>query len=116
MNRTTKAAITSAATLALIGGTATAATATAPSAVQSTITSWPASGTGGLILRDIKGKDLGSGIGEKQSFEFVNCGPTGSGLIRVRQLTRGEGGGWGDLYEGHVRAKFTQLPDMFPCS
>lgn len=115
MNRTTAIVTTLATTTALVGLTATTATAT-PNAPHTTVTSWPASGTGGLILRDIKGKDLGSGIGERQSFEFVNCGPKNSGLIRVRQITRGEGGGWGDLYEGHVRAKFTQSPAMYPCA
>lgn len=121
MNRTTKTIATLGTTAALVGVTATVATAapnteTTNTAPHTTVTSWPASNTGGLILRDTDGNDLGSGIGEQQSFEFVNCGPDGSGLIRVRQITRGEGGGWGHLYEGHVKADFTQRPDMYPCT
>jgi hypothetical protein len=78
-----------------------------------TITSWPAVGTGGLILRDEQGNDLGSGIGEGQTFEFLECGPPGSGLILVSQITRGEGGGWGDLYSGYVKARWTMVPSQF---
>lgn len=78
-------------------------------------TSFPASGTGGLIIRDVHGNDLGSGIGEQQAFQFLECGPAGSGLVKVHQLTRGGGGGWGNLYGGYVRHQYTQLPSMFPC-
>lgn len=78
-----------------------------------TITSWPAVGTGGLILRDENGNDLGSGIGEGQDFEFIECGPAGSGLIMVNQLTRGSGGGWGSLYSGYVKAEWTMMPSQF---
>jgi hypothetical protein len=78
-----------------------------------TITSWPAVGTGGLILRDENGNDLGSGIGEGQDFEFIQCGPEGSGLVKVNQLTRGSGGGWGDLYSGYVKAEWTMAPGQF---
>lgn len=77
------------------------------------ITSWPAPGTGGLILRDKHGNDLGSGIGEGQDFEFTMCGEKGSGLVKIRQLTRGTGGGWGNLYEGYVKIRWTSAPVMF---
>lgn len=80
------------------------------------ITSWPASGTGGLNIRNEYGAYLGSGIGESQTFEFIKCGPSGSGLIYVKQLTRGEGGGWGALYKGYVNQRWTQIPGMFPCN
>lgn len=76
--------------------------------------SGPAPGTGGLILRDINGRDLGSGIGEMQDFVFESCGP--NGLIEVTQLRRGGGGGWGSLYRGYVRKAYTQIPSMFPCN
>lgn len=82
-------------------------------AAVGSIVSWPAVGTGGLILRDKYGNDLGSGIGEKQDFAFLSCGGDGSGLVKVRQLTRGTGGGWGDLYEGYVKTKWTMAPVLF---
>lgn len=78
-----------------------------------TRTSGPAPRTGGLILRDAEGRDLGSGIGEGQQFKFTGCGPTGSGLIRVRQTTRGNGGGWGTLYSGYVKKRWTMAPQMW---
>lgn len=84
-----------------------------PQAVRGSITSWPAQGTGGLILRDRHGNDLGSGIGEGQDFEFTACGDEGSGLVKVRQLTRGTGGGWGSLYDGYVKIEWTSAPVLF---
>lgn len=77
------------------------------------ITSHPAQGTGGLILRDEHGNDLGSGIGEGQQFRFAECGPDGSGLIYVNQTVQGRGGGWGTLYEGYVKAEWTSIPSHF---
>lgn len=121
MNKRTAltAVATTAATVTLVGFTATAATA-APvhntKATKSMINSWPASGTGGLILRDSNGNDTGSGIGEQQNFDFDSCGPKSSGLIKVVQVKRGGGGGWGSSYEGFVKQKYTQLPSMFPCN
>lgn len=90
---------------------ATATTASAAPASAPSYSSAPAPGTGGLILRDINGSDLG----EKQGFHFIKCGPKGSGLIKVNQYTRGGGGGWGTLYEGYVKQRYTQIPSMFPC-
>jgi len=73
------------------------------------LTDFPAEGTGGLILRDENGNDLGSGIGEGQAFQLTECGPEGSGLIKVNQTLRGEGGGWGELYDGYVKVEWTSL-------
>lgn len=115
--RTALAVTTAAATVATLGFTATTASAaTNESNAKSIISSWPATGTGGLILRDSSGNDTGSGIGEKQDFEFSGCGPKGSGLIKVVQVKRGGGGGWGSSYSGFVKQKYTQLPSMFPCN
>lgn len=79
----------------------------------------PAKGTGGLVLRDVNGRDTGSGIGQKQTFQFMSCGPKGSGLIYVMQLDRrggwGVGGGWGDLYGGYVKKAYTAHPGAYPC-
>jgi hypothetical protein len=76
-------------------------------------------GTGGLVLRDEKGNDLGSGIGENQMFIFTECGPEGSGLIHVFQVDsaddEGVTGGWGPLYTGYVKKVHTQNPSIFPC-
>lgn len=118
MNKATRTAVALpiAATAVAAFGLATAPTATAAQGLPDDIggiTSWPEVGTGGLILRDAQGNNLGSGIGEKQDFEFVECGPAGSGLIKVNQLTRGTGGGWGDLYEGYVKARWAMMPSMF---
>jgi hypothetical protein len=96
--------------------TATAVIASPATANASTTTSWPANGTGGLNIRNSAGTYLGSGIGEDQTFQFLHCGPSGSGLIYIRQLTRGHGGGWGSLYKGYVKQRWTQLPSMFPCN
>jgi hypothetical protein len=78
-----------------------------------------APGTGGLVFRDEQGNDLGSGVGQNQTFIFVNCGPEGSGLINVYQLdTNGEegiSGGWGSLYAGYVKKAFTENPSDYPC-
>lgn len=92
---------------------APSANADARTSGAGTFTSWPAPGTGGLILRDEHGNDLGSGIGEQQDFRLIECGPENSGLIRVEQLTRGGGGGWGTLYEGYVKVEWTMVPSMF---
>lgn len=79
-----------------------------------------AKGTGGLVFRDEQGNDLGSGIGENQSFIFVNCGPENSGLISVYQMDTASddniGGGWGGLYTGYVKKKFTENPSDYPCN
>lgn len=78
-----------------------------------------ASGTGGLVFRDEKGNDLGSGIGEGQQFLFVDCGPKGSGLINVFQLDKaanGASGGWGGLYAGYVKKAYTENPSTYPCN
>lgn len=79
-----------------------------------------APGTGGLIFRDEHGTDLGSGIGERQKFIFVNCGPKNSGLISVYQLDSqsedGVGGGWGPLYTGYVKKAYTENPGDYPCN
>lgn len=122
MNRSAAIIGTLAASTALVTLTATSASA-APVSQSITakeagtiISSFPASGTGGLILRDINGRDLGSGIGENQHFGFNGCGPEGSGLIKVIQTKRGTGGGWGNLYAGFVKQKYTQAPSMFPCN
>lgn len=122
VKRSTKIASTALSAAAMIALTATSANA-APAVKSLTakearvsITSWPAIGTGGLILREINGRDKGSGIGEEQTFGFNGCGPKGSGLIKVVQLTRGKGGGWGSEYAGFVKQKYTQLPSMFPCN
>lgn len=117
MNCATKAATTLVATVTLVGVSATAVSATEKDTPRieeiGPIASFPAEGTGGLILRDINGRDLGSGIGEDQDFGFEACGPKGSGLIRVVQLKRGSGGGWGSLYAGYVKAEFSQAPQLF---
>lgn len=114
MNRSAAVITTLATTITLIGVTTTAASADAKNTGSTTaISSWPAEGTGGLILRDINGRDLGSGIGEHQDFGFNGCGPEGSGLIRVIQLKRGGGGGWGPLYSGYVKKRWTQAPQLF---
>lgn len=80
----------------------------------------PAKGTGGLVIRDENGVNTGSGIGEGQSFIFIKCGPKGSGLIDVFQLDsaddEGITGGWGTLYTGFVKKKFTQNPSAYPCN
>lgn len=79
-----------------------------------TATSSPAAGTGGLIFRDENGRDLGSGIGENDRFEWngekriIN----GEVLIWVKQITSGNGG-WGTLYSGWVKAQYTQAPVLF---
>lgn len=120
MNRSAAILATLATSTALVTLTATTASATekpgSSKADDAVISSTPHEGTGGLILRDINGRDLGSGIGENQYFGFTSCGPKGSGLIKVVQITRGKGGGWGSLYEGYVKQRYTQLPSMFPCN
>lgn len=108
-------AATTAATLTTFGMTSATASAATPT-VKSSISSWPALGTGGLILRDSNGNNLGSGIGENQDFSFTGCGPQGSGLIKVVQVKRGGGGGWGSLYSGYVKKQYTQAPSLFPCN
>lgn len=72
----------------------------------------PAPGTGGLIFRDAQGRDLGSGMGEGDQFEFIKHGPAGSGLIYVKQITKGMGG-WGTEYIGYVKVKYTMAPELF---
>lgn len=75
----------------------------------------PAQNTGGLIFRDQNGRDLGSGMGENDQFEWEGRKATarnGEKLIYVKQITRGVGG-WGSLYEGWVRAEFTLTPQQF---
>lgn len=118
MNRLTRISLALAATAA-VTATTTAVAAAAPvkttKSAANSIFSGPAQGTGGLILRNANGTDLGSGIGEGQGFYFLSCGPKGSGLIKVRQHTRGTGGGWGNLYTGYVKQRYTQIPSMFPC-
>lgn len=122
MNRSTTIIATLATSTVLLVGGATSASATpniqsiTAKQAGTAISSFPASGTGGLIIRDANGTDLGSGIGENQDFGFNGCGPKGSGLIKVVQLKRGTGGGWGKLYAGYVKQKYTQLPSMFPCN
>lgn len=77
--------------------------------------SGPAPGTGGLIFRDKDGRDLGSGMGENDRFEWNGkkaVTADGTKLIYVKQVTHGHGG-WGSLYSGWVRQKFTQIPSMF---
>lgn len=108
---------TSVAAATALGMTATTASANTP-ATKTTLSSWPGIGTGGLIIRDVNGNDLGSGIGEAQYFKFIACGPKNSGLIQVVQELRGNkgGGGWGSLYSGYVKQKYTQAPSMFPCN
>ena len=74
-----------------------------------------APGTGGLVLRDHNGADLGSGIGEGDRFTWSGERrrlPGGTVLVKVTQDTRG-GGGWGPLYSGWVRAAYTSDPSMF---
>jgi len=76
----------------------------------------PKPGTGGLILRDDEGNDTGSGIGEDQIFDILECGPKGSGLVLVNQTTRGHGGGWGTQYGGMVKWKYVETHDKkFDC-
>jgi len=78
-----------------------------------------AAGTGGLVFRDEKGNDLGSGIGEGQRFIFTDCGPKGSGLINVYQLDKAEdgaSGGWGALYAGYVKKAYTGNAATYPCN
>lgn len=136
-----KATLATATTAALVGGISLATASTASAACKTRtemrggqavstsacsngttkslpveMTSGPAPGTGGLILRNSAGADLGSGIGENQNFKFVTCGPSGSGLIKVVQLKRNGGGGWGNLYKGYVKQAYTQIPSMFPCN
>lgn len=77
-----------------------------------TITSGPSSTSGGLIFRDEHGNDLGSGMGVDDQFVFIKHGPVGSGLIYVRQTTKGQGG-WGSLYEGFVKTAYTMAPELF---
>lgn len=79
-----------------------------------TTTSSPAAGTGGLIFRDQNGNDLGSGLGERDQFEWHGDKRVvdGTVLIFVKQMTTG-GGGWGSLYSGWVKAEFTQAPSIF---
>lgn len=69
----------------------------------------PQPGTGGLILRDDEGRDTGSGIGERQIFDILECGPRGSGLVLVNQDTSIHGGGWGTQYTGYVKWKYVQV-------
>lgn len=80
------------------------------------LTHTPAPGTGGLVLRNAKGRDLGSGIGQKQRFQFMYCGPKDSGLIYVNQVDRKTTGGWGGLYAGYVKKKYTSSPASYPCN
>ena len=68
----------------------------------------PQRGTGGLIIRDEDGRDTGSGIGEGQVFDILECGPKGSGLVLVNQDTSVHGGGWGTLYTGYVKWKYVE--------
>ena len=75
----------------------------------------PAPNTGGLIFRDKNGRDLGSGMGENDQFEWLGrktVTADGTKLIYVKQTTRGVGG-WGSLYEGWVRSQFTLAPQQF---
>jgi len=112
----TLATATALVTLTATNASASQVKSISAKAAGTSITSFPASGTGGLILRDVNGRDTGSGIGESQDFGFNGCGPKGSGLIRVIQLKRGGGGGWGSAYAGFVKKQYTQAPSMFPCN
>ena len=69
----------------------------------------PEKGTGGLVIRDEEGRDTGSGIGEKQVFDMLECGPEGSGLVLVVQDTSVHGGGWGTQYTGYVKWKYVSF-------
>lgn len=80
------------------------------------LTHTPARGTGGLILRNENGTNLGSGIGPSQRFDFIACGPKGSGLIHVNQIDRNTTGGWGPLYAGYVKKQYTSDPSSYPCN
>lgn len=70
----------------------------------------PKKGTGGLIFRDEKGNDLGSGMGESDRFRITGKAVKVGGeyLVEVEQVTRGQGG-WGDLYKGYVKLAYTDV-------
>ncbi|WGV35718.1 hypothetical protein SEA_FRANKENWEENIE_24 [Streptomyces phage Frankenweenie] len=75
----------------------------------------PAPGTGGLIFRDQNGRDLGSGMGEGDTFQYLDRKTTtadGTKLIYVKQITKGNGG-WGNLYQGWVRQQFVGVPSAY---
>jgi hypothetical protein len=75
----------------------------------------PAPGTGGLIFRDKNGNDLGSGMGEGDTFQYLNQKTTtadGTKLIYVEQITKGNGG-WGNLYKGWVRQQYIGVPSAY---
>lgn len=75
----------------------------------------PAPGTGGLIFRDKNGNDLGSGMGEGDTFQYLNQKTTtadGTKLIYVEQITKGNGG-WGSLYKGWVRQQYIGIPSAY---
>lgn len=110
------AAIAATATLATIGATATASAAEKSSVSYSDTQYFgtPKSGTGGLILRDSRGNNTGSGIGEGTRFEFAGSCAVANGvrLVKVHQLGHG---GWGSSYTGYVRRVYANLPPNLPC-
>lgn len=70
----------------------------------------------GVDFRDEHGHRTGSGLSNQDQFRYLDQkkdGLNGDGtLIKVRQTTKGKGG-WGELYEGWIPVKYTQLPKMF---
>jgi hypothetical protein len=70
----------------------------------------------GVILRDDNGALTTSGLSNRDQFEYLGekmDGKHGDGtLIKIRQTSTGMGG-WGELREGWIPVKYTQLPTMF---
>lgn len=70
----------------------------------------------GVDFRDDNGRRTGSGLSNRDQFQYLGATKTGDGedgaLVKVRQITQGVGG-WGDLYEGWIPVKYTARPDIF---
>ncbi|MBD3004553.1 hypothetical protein [Streptomyces sp. 5-10] len=65
-------------------------------------------------FRDSNGVKTGSGLSNRDQFQYLNEKKTVGGveLIRVKQITKGMGG-YGSLYEGWIPVNYTMLPSMF---
>jgi hypothetical protein len=108
------AAVAATVSLATLGTTTSAVAAEKSASYADAYYGSPKRGTGGLILRDSRGNNTGSGIGEGTRFQFLGSCVRANGvsLIKVHQIGHG---GWGPSYTGYVRRAFANLPPSLPC-
>jgi hypothetical protein len=70
----------------------------------------------GVDFRNANGKRTGSGLSNKDQFQWTGRTMEGQGrdglLIEVKQITE-DRGGWGPLYMGWIPVKYTQAPGLF---